>query len=286
MKMNPLIFIYICLLSISCDKTENSSEINEIEPTKELITTTIYITQTVDGINVQRPVIIQTPENIDLSINYPVVFAFHGRGGTNTSWVNKLKSFTDNGEFIGIYPQGYLKSWNLGTEPSKADDVTFVNSIIEELKEYKNLDMNKLYAIGTSNGSGMVNKLGIHTSHFKAIAPVVSQLMESMPIIDNTKPLSVFQINGAADTTIPINGGPRFGHIFLDALKSAELWATKFECSLPADVETIGEYTLYIFKNCKDNKEVRYLRVENGQHNLHKQNSNLFVDIWQFFKRF
>ena len=240
MKMNPLIFIYICLLSISCDKTENSSEINEIEPTKELITTTIYITQTVDGINVQRPVIIQTPENIDLSINYPVVFAFHGRGGTNTSWVNKLKSFTDNGEFIGIYPQGYLKSWNLGTEPSKADDVTFVNSIIEELKEYKNLDMNKLYAIGTSNGSGMVNKLGIHTSHFKAIAPVVSQLMESMPILDNTKPLSVYQFNGAADTTIPINGGPRFGHIFLDALKSAELWATKFECSLPADVETIG----------------------------------------------
>ena len=163
MKMNPLIFIYICLLSISCDKTENSSDINEIEPTKELITTTIYINQTVDGGDVQRPIIIQTPENIDLSINYPVVFAFHGRGGTNTSWVNKLKSFTDNGEFIGIYPQGYLKSWNLGTEPSKADDVAFVNSIVEELKEYKNLNMNKLYAIGTSNGSGMVNKLGIHT---------------------------------------------------------------------------------------------------------------------------
>ena len=95
MKMNPLIFIYICLLSISCDSTENNSEINEIEPTKELTTTTININQTIDGINVQRPVIIQTPENIDLSINYPVVFAFHGRGGTNTSWVNKLKSFTD-----------------------------------------------------------------------------------------------------------------------------------------------------------------------------------------------
>ena len=284
--MNPLIFIYICLLSISCDKTENSSEINEIEPTKELITTTIYITQTVDGVNVQRPVIIQTPENIDLSINYPVVFAFHGRGGTNISWVNKLKSFTDNGEFIGIYPQGYLKSWNLGTEPSKADDVAFVNSIVEELKEYKNLNMNKLYAIGTSNGSGMVNKLGIHTSHFKAIAPVVSQLMESMPILDNTKPVSVFQINGAADTVIPIGGGPKLGHVFLDALKSAELWATKFECSFPSEVKNLGEDTLYIFKNCNDNKEIRYLRIEKGQHNIHWVNPNLFVDIWEFFKRF
>ena len=286
MKMNPLIFIYICLLSISCDKTENSSDINEIEPTKELITTTIYINQTVDGVDVQRPIIIQTPENIDLSINYPVVFAFHGRGGTNTSWVNKLKSFTDNGEFIGIYPQGYLKSWNLGTEPSKADDVAFVNSIVEELKEYKNLNMNKLYAIGTSNGSGMVNKLGIHTSHFKAIAPVVSQLMESMPILDNTKPVSIFQINGAKDFTIPINGGSAFGHNFLDAYKSAELWASNFECNLSPEVKSINGNTQYLFTGCNDNKEVKYLRIENGGHNLQPAYPNMFSEIWNFFKRF
>ena len=286
MKMNPFILIYICLLNISCDKTENNSDINEIEPTKALVTTTIYIDQTVEGVNVQRPVIIQTPENIDLDTNYPVVFAFHGRGGTNTSWVNKLKNFTDSGDFIGIYPQGYLKSWNLGTEESKADDVAFVTLIVNELKHYNNLDMNKMYAIGSSNGSGMVNKLGIHTSHFKAIAPIVSQLMESMPILDNTKPISVYQVNGAADSTIPIDGGPKLGHVFLDALKSAELWATKFECDFPPEIKYLGDDTLYTYKNCNSEKEIRYLRVENGKHNLHWTNPNLFVDIWDFFKRF
>ena len=64
-----------------------------------------------------------------------------------------------------------------------------------------------MYAIGTSNGSGMVNKLGIETPYFKAIAPVVSQLMESSPLLSNTQPISVFQINGAADSVIPIEGG-------------------------------------------------------------------------------
>ena len=34
--------------------------------------------------------------------------------------------------------------------------------------------------------------------------------MESMPIKDNTKPLSIFQINGAKDSTIPIDGGIAF----------------------------------------------------------------------------
>lgn len=280
-------FTILCLFNTSCDKNENNSDLNIIEPNKELVTTTIYINQTVDGINIDRPVIIQTPDNIDLNKNYPVVFAFHGRGGTNTNWVNKLKSFTTSGDFIGIYPQGYLKSWNLGSEPSSADDVEFVNLIVEELKNYKNLNFNKLYAIGTSNGSGIVNKLGIYTSHFKAIAPVVSQLMESMPILENTKAISVFQINGAADSVIPINGGPGPGtHIFIDALKSAELWATKFECSLSPELRTIGNDSLYIFKNCNDGKEIRYIRIENGEHNIQRSYPNLYINIWEFFKRF
>ena len=158
--------------------------------------------------------------------------------------------------------------------------------IVNELKDYNNLDMNKLYAVGTSNGSAMVNKLAINTSHFKAISPIASQLMESMPILENTKSSSVFQINGALDSTIPINGGSRFGHVFLDALKSAELWATKFECNFPAEIQSIGNNTLYVFHSCNDNKEIRYYRIENGQHNLEPSYPNMFLEIWEFFKRF
>ena len=285
MKINLVFISTIFIFFFSCDSS-NELVSQDLNGKKSLVTKTIYIDQIIQGTKTERPVIIQTSANINSDVDYPIVFALHGKGGKNTSWVNQLKSFTDSGEFVGIYPQGHLDSWNLGTEPSKADDVAFINSIIKELENYNNLNMNKIYAIGTSNGSGMVNKLGIHTSHFKAIAPVVSQLMESMPILDNTKPVSVFQINGAADTVIPIGGGPKLGHVFLDALKSAELWATKFECSFPSQVKTLGEDTLYIFKNCNDNKEIRYLRIEKGQHNVHWGNPNLFVDIWEFFKRF
>ena len=232
MKINLVFISTIFIFFFSCDSS-NELVSQDLNGKKSLVTKTIYIDQIIQGTKTERPVIIQTSTNINSDKDYPVVFALHGKGGKNTSWVNQLKSFTDSGEFVGIYPQGHLDSWNLWTEPSKADDVAFINSIIKELENYNNLNMNKIYAIGTSNGSGMVNKLGINTSHFKAIAPVVSQLMESMPIKDNTKPLSIFQINGAKDSTIPIDGGIAFGHNFLDALKSAELWAINFECALP-----------------------------------------------------
>ena len=284
MKINFI--IVISLIITSCDNSIDNSVGDFMQGKISLTSKTIYINQIIQGVNRQRSVIIQTPSNINLSKDYPIVFALHGGGGRNIQWVNELKNFTDNGDFIGIYPQGHLNSWNLGTEASKADDVAFINLIIKELENYNNLNMNKIYAIGTSNGSAMVNKLAIQTSHFKAIAPIVSQLMESMPILENTKPVSIFQINGAKDSTIPIDGGIAFGHNFLDALKSAELWASNFEWNFPAEVRLIYGDTQYLFTECNDNKEVKYLRIENGGHNLRAIYPNMFTDIWNFFKRF
>ena len=280
---NILLKLLIILSFGSCE--ENSPNDNLDSNSYSLSTKTILIEQSLDNNNlIIRPVIIQTPDVIDTSKSYPIVFAFHGRGGNNNSWVNHLINYTNSGEFIGIYPQGYLESWNLGPEPSNANDVEFINLIVDELQNYDNLNFDKMYAIGTSNGSGMVNKLAIETNHFKAIAPIASQLIESLPLLDSTNPVSVLQVNGAADTTIPIDGGPRLGHIFLDAYESAELWATKFNCSQNANIIMLGQDTLYVFDSCENEKEIRYLRIEDGGHNLPLH--ILFQDVWEFFQRF
>ena len=48
---------------------------------------------------------------------------------------------------------------NLGQEPSNANDAAFI-SIIIDLLSYSNVDESKIFAVGISNGSGMVNVLG------------------------------------------------------------------------------------------------------------------------------
>ena len=280
---NILLKLLVILSFGSCN--ENAPNDNIDSNGYSLSNKTILIEQSLDNNNlITRPVIMQTPNVIDTSKSYPIVFAFHGRGGNNNSWVNHLINYTNSGEFIGIYPQGYLESWNLGPEPSNANDVEFINLIVDELQNYDNLNFDKMYAIGTSNGSGMVNKLAIETNHFKAIAPIASQLIESLPLLNSTNPVSVIQVNGAADTTIPIDGGPRLGHIFLDAYESAELWATKFNCSQNPNIIMLGQDTLYVFDSCENEKEIRYLRIEDGEHNLPLH--ILFQDVWAFFQRF
>ena len=109
---------------ISCEDNDNRSD---FDTSTELKTETIFIEQNVSGVLERRPVIIQTESNINSSKLYPVVFGLHGNGGTNTGFLNRLKRFTDDGEFVGIYPQGIQRSWNLGSEASRADAVSYTH---------------------------------------------------------------------------------------------------------------------------------------------------------------
>ena len=275
------IFIVIAFGLFSCD--QDQARMDEADTTKILTTKTIEIDQQIDGQMVSRSVLIQAPPDSDATAKYPLVFAFHGRGGNNKHWVNTLRQFTDAGAFIGIYPQGHLNSWNLGTEPSTADDVAFVNTIVETLLTYTNVDSEKIFALGSSNGAGMVNTLAAKTPHFKAIAPVASQLIASIDIITQTKPVSIFQINGAKDNVIPIEGGERFGHSFFSAHESVRRWAMQFGCDLtPSETILLGN-TSFVFSGCSDKVEVQYLRVENAEHNISAAYPQLWQHIWTFF---
>lgn len=284
--IKPILIFQLSLVCtfISCSSQDVSQTVDTITPNLDLEDQSFYLDQLIDGNNVSREVILEVSDNIDLTKNYPIVFAFHGRTVLNDTWINKLNHLTSIGEFVGVYPQGHEKMWNSGgNENTTADDIAFVDSIMLALQEYKNLDFDRVYAIGTSNGSSMTNKLVTETSHFNAVSTIVSQLTEINLPNSQTNPISVFQVNGAADSTVPINGGPRLGYIFLDALESAQYWASSFECD-NYQLQNIGNDRLYVFSNCVDGKEIRYLRIENGEHNLHWGNPELFTQIWNFLK--
>ena len=117
------------------------------------------ITQTIDGQLVDRPYLIRRPEKL-LEDNYPVVFFFHGYGGTGEGWLSNNSDVTvliDEGKFIGIFPDGYDKRWNVSGE-TNADDVEFVSLIVGDLDGFGLFNMNKIYAVGISNGAGLVNR--------------------------------------------------------------------------------------------------------------------------------
>lgn len=275
-----LLYVVLLLIVISCKQSNITSQSLE---GKILTSKTILFEQQIDGNMISRPVIVETSADIDNQKSYPIVIALHGRGGSNTNWVQPLSKFTNSGEFIGVYPQGYLNSWNLGQEPSNANDPAFISNIIDTLLSYSNVDENKIFAVGNSNGSGMVNVLGGVNKRLKAIAPIASQLTERTEIKTNAIPLSIFQVNGDQDLLIPIDGGMKLGHPFLSASDSAKKWAANFNCNQNITVEETGQTVLHTYSDCDNSVVVKYLVVKGAGHNIASDYSSLWNQVWDFF---
>ena len=275
-----LLYVILLFNVLACKQSEINSQSLE---GKILTSKTIFFEQQIDDDMVSRPVIIETSANTDHLKSYPIVIALHGRGGSNTNWVQPLSKFTNSGEFFGVYPQGHLNSWNLGQEPSTADDIAFISNIIDTLLSYSNVDENKIFAVGNSNGSGMVNVLGGVNKRLKAIAPIASQLTERTEIKSNAIPLSVFQVNGDQDLLIPIDGGMKLGHPFLSASDSAKKWATHFNCNHNVTVEGSEQTILHTYSDCDDNVVVKYLVVKGAGHTTARDYTSLWDDVWDFF---
>ena len=275
-----LLFPFLLFQSCSDNKIEDMVEDENIYGVKD-----IYIKQNISGISVQRKIIIQAPEQTDIK-KYPIVFYFHGNGADAESGFI-LSDFVRDGEFVGIYPQGYKRSWNLGEEESDADDIEFVNMIVEKLKRYSNLDIDNMFAIGTSNGSAMVNELGIKTDHFNGIATLSSQLLTKQIPTSSTNPISVYQICGSNDEMVPYEGGiSKVGHIFKSAHESANDWAKAFNCNLNYSVEMMGIDSVFTYNNCIGENIIKFKRIENGDHGLNGKHRERHIMIWEFFKKF
>lgn len=276
----------------------------QIDTSEELLNLTegqssFSITQNIENEPVDRMVYLMAPNNISTESNLPLVFMFHGAGGNGASNYNNphLNELISDNQFIGVYPDGHMENgvngfWNLGSEPTTANDVEFIQLVMDHLSNFSNIDLNKVYAIGMSNGGGMVNLLGKSTTIFKAIAPLFSQQIESVGVLEPLAPLSIFQVNGTEDGLIPIEGGSSAVGEFLSAENSTLNWVNHFNCENEPIEEALywasTSVSAKYYINCNGNNEVRQYfahETEHGFTNGASQEAGL-NNIWEFFQNF
>ena len=275
--MSKFTFIFICILIFnSAVNAKEHSSVKEISISQEIL-----------GVLTERKFLMHLPKNFDFEDVYPVIFFLHGKGGKMEQFPRILQKFVNTHRFIGIYPQGYLNSWNLGKEPSKANDIYFIASIVENLEKVQKIKSINYFAVGFSNGGGLVNKLVLETNIFNSVAVLVSQLTEEL--LNNSKTVnktSVLQINGLKDKIVPFRGGKtKMGHKFFSALKSIEHWAKLSNCEkYQTQFNTAFGNKIYEFPNCQKSQNIMLLEVQKSGHFIPPNTEgNLFKFILNFF---
>jgi polyhydroxybutyrate depolymerase len=169
-----------------------------------------------------REYLIHIPNSYDTTKSVPIVMNFHGLSQSVSDYINEadMRSLAESDTFILIYPQGsYLNGysqWNAcpigGDNKSDVDDFGFVEDLIEEISSQYNVDMERIYAVGYSNGGMMAYGLANYKSDLIAAVASVSGAM--LDCIGNTShPMPVLHLHGTDDYVLPYNGDKGFNSV-------------------------------------------------------------------------
>lgn len=152
------------------------------------------------------------PASYDGSNPAPLMMNFHGFGGSASEFMNEadMRSLAESDTFILVYPQGSCLDgaahWNPcpvgGDNKSTADDIGFVESMINEISAQYNVDGERMYAAGYSNGGMMAYGLAHYTSErIAAVASVSGAMLDCTGALSH--PMPVLHLHGTSDGVLP-----------------------------------------------------------------------------------
>jgi polyhydroxybutyrate depolymerase len=163
----------------------------------------------VDG--VAREALVYAPPKAKTEAT-PVVFAFHGHGG---SMQNAARSFSYHTHWPGalvVYmqglntpgrltdPEGKKPGWQHGAGDQGDRDLKFFDAVLASLKEDYRVDAKRIYSTGHSNGGGFTYLLwAMRGDRFAAMAPSAAAAAQTLPLL---KPKPVLHVAGEKDALV------------------------------------------------------------------------------------
>jgi len=274
-----------------------------------------------DGL--QRQFIVYIPKKQYMDKAKPVVFNFHGGFGNGEQQceTSKMYNVSDKYGFIVVCPDGTpsnggrsiskkLLYWNDGqlntpSQINEVNDVHFVEAMIDYLDSNFNINTNKIYSTGLSNGAIFSFRLACELSDkITAIAPVAGSICNMSETCNPSRSVPVIMFNGEEDTNVPYEGGLGSGfadYVFPPVSTSINFWINKNNLSsVVRDTGKIGKSAKYEIYGNNDQAQVILWTLEDGGHNwpggnsilggmlLGNINEDIFAseEMWKFFDKY
>ena len=221
------------------------------------------IKMTVDGI--AREAILHLPSTT-AGRQLPLIVAFHGFGGNPMDFANDtgLSSLGDKDSFAVVYPQSSGPRWQIA---GSTRDIDFTGALLDEVESIACIDTARVDAVGVSIGAGMAARVGCELSSRIAGLVLVSGGYRSLAACNPDRPISILEIHGTADTTVPYGG--QTSNLAGAVLPYVVGWAARDRCARAPSHTRIGRHTLlYQWHGCAWGVVVEHLRIYGGRHGL------------------
>jgi polyhydroxybutyrate depolymerase len=168
-------------------------------------------TFTVDGL--ERQALVYPNAKPAPGAGAPVVFVFHGHGGTAQNVARRLRVHELWPEAVVVYmqgvpgvqgitdPEGKRNGWQKSPGEVGDRDIKFFDATLERIQKKYKTDPNRVYVLGHSNGGRFVNVLW--NSRGDKLAALCSAAGPGGRLIESASPKPAFIIAGEKDPIVP-----------------------------------------------------------------------------------
>ena len=264
-----------------------------------------------DGQN--RSFIVYVPSSYDATTQVPLLFNFHGGGGTSSGFINyenDMRPIADTANFIAVYPQAAVdptdgsNSW-LHKTPTTHNDVNLIEAIIDTLSNDYNIDNDRVYACGYSEGGLFSYELGCRLNNrIASFASVSGSMLTESYRLNNgfgscspIHPTAVLLIPGTSDGSFHsmYNG---FQPYYLSVNEITTYWANHNNTAINPTVTAVPNSNTSdgstvekrIWENGDNCVTVQELKVINGDHDWPGSSGNMDInasqEIWKFVSKY
>lgn len=235
-----------------------------------------------------RPFEVFAPTSYDEATPMPLVVLLHGFGasGTIQEAYFQFQPLAEERGFLYVHPDGTVNQigrqfWNATDAccgfQTTVDDSAYLLALIEQVEADYNVDPKRIYLVGHSNGGFMSYRMACdHADKIAAIASLAGATFADASQCDPSEPVSVLQIHGTADGTIPYTGGTILGNDHPSAPTTVDTWAGYDGCAattvdtaaaLDMDANLAGaETTTQAFEGCPTGIGVELWTIDGGAH--------------------
>lgn len=195
------------------------------------------------GDDLQRPARVVVPDSYDGTTPMPLIILLHGftaNAAAEDVYIGASRHVNALG-YILVLPNGLPNAigqhyWNAtpfccDLLNSNVDDVSYLKALIGEAKANFNIDENRVYFFGHSNGAFMSYRMACEDSdEVAAIVSLAGSTFKDEVNCHATRPVSVLEIHGNADPLVFYGGTP----FYPGALETVKRWATRAGCNMNA----------------------------------------------------
>jgi len=208
----------------------------------------------------KRGYVLYVPEGHDPARPAPLVVSLHGAGlwGAAQRDISRWNDLADREGFVVAYPSGPGRAsprvWSPNPGPRLMRDVDFISRLIDTLVARHNVDPDRVYVNGLSNGGGMTFALSCTVPERLAAAGIVAGAQTHPPALCADAPaIPVVVIHGTRDPVVPYDGGDTWvsPHPFPSVPAWVGRWAGRNRCApMPRDSAVSATVTRRTYVGC------------------------------------